>query len=220
MPGPWLQAARARTARRARFNDARARATTAGLPGTACSCTRCQHVCAILPCLCVCVCVSPSSLQRAATATTSVPGIDWEAYAKALPDIDIEAVRADYEKFQDTVPDVPYDAAADAARAAADREVFEDVAAYASGRISELAETAIEQEDHKLHDHYTVARLFQRFDGQFEKEWLEWRKVNLVGNLRTLSEVSETITPEQKREVVAAMANKLGVSPSSLGRSG
>ena len=158
--------------------------------------------------------------QRAATATTSVPGIDWEAYAKALPDIDIEAVRADYEKFQASVPDVPYDAAADAARAAADREVFEDVAAYASGRISELAETAIEQEDHKLHDHYTVARLFQRFDGQFEKEWLEWRKVNLVGNLRTLYEVSEVITPEQKREVVAAMADKLGVSPSSLGRSG
>jgi len=150
---------------------------------------------------------------------TSVPSIDWDAYKGKLSDVDLEGLRAEYDSFIANVPDVPYDAAADEARAAKDRETFEDVAAYASGRVSELAELAAEQADHKLHDHYTVARLFQRFDGLYEKEWLEWRKVNLIGNLRTLSEVNDTITDDQKREVVASMANKLGVDAKQLGRS-
>ena len=150
---------------------------------------------------------------------TTVPGIDWDHYKAALPDIDIDALKAEYDSFIANVPDVPYDASADAAKAAKDRETFDGVAAYATSRMSELSELAAEQEDHRLHDYYTVARLFQRFDGVFEKEWLEYRKMNLLGNLRSLSEVSETMTDEEKANAVASMADKLGVEASEIQRS-
>jgi hypothetical protein len=147
------------------------------------------------------------------------PAINWDAYKEALPHLDVDAIRADYEAFLKTIPDVPYDAKADADKTQADAAVFDGISAYAEGRASELAELQAEQKDHKLHDYYTVARLFQRFDGLYEKEWLEFRRVNLVGNLRSLSEVSESLSEEQKREVVASMADRLGVDASKLGKS-
>lgn len=159
------------------------------------------------------------SAQRAATSVTSVPGIDWDHYKQALPDVDIDALRQEYDSFIGCVPNVPYIAEADAAKAAADKATFEGVSAYAQSRTSELAELAAEQEDHKLHEYYTVARLFQRFDGLYEKEWLEWRKVNLLGNLRSLSEASDTITDQQKHQVAASMADKMGVDASQFSRS-
>lgn len=156
--------------------------------------------------------------QRAATAVNSVPGIDWDHYKQALPDTDIAALQQEYNTFIGNVPDVPYLADADVAKAASDKSTFEGVSAYAQSRTSELAELAEEQEDHKMHEFYTVARLFQRFDGLYEKEWLEWRKVNLMGNLRSLSEASDTITEEQKRQVAASMADKMGVDASQFTR--
>lgn len=147
----------------------------------------------------------------------SVPPIDWNHYRKVLPHLDVAAMQRDYEQFMSTIPNVPYDEAADAKAHAADREVFDGLAAYAEARASELVELKAEAIDHKLTDHYTLSRLFQRFDGLYEHEWAEFKKLNFVGNLRTLSEASEDLSAEDKKKVLAAMADRLAVKPSDLG---
>ena len=52
--------------------------------------------------------------QAAAEAVTTPGEIDWAAYKAKLSDLDIDAVRRDYEAFVSAIPPIAYNAAADA----------------------------------------------------------------------------------------------------------
>ena len=52
--------------------------------------------------------------QANAESVTRPGDIDWALYKAKLPDLDIDAVRRDYEAFVAAIPPISYDAAADA----------------------------------------------------------------------------------------------------------
>lgn len=54
-------------------------------------------------------------LQAAAEAVTRPGDIDWAVYKAKLPDLDVDAIRRDYEAFVSAIPAIPYNATADAA---------------------------------------------------------------------------------------------------------
>lgn len=153
----------------------------------------------------------------AVTAVGSVPAIDWKRYKDALPGMNIDALRADYEAYVSKIPAIAYDAEKDKAKHQDEEDSFIQLSSYAKGRLVELKELAAEAEEHKLHDHYTVARAFQRFDGLYEKEWLEWQNLNFESNLRSFAEVPEELSSEERTELARTMAEGLNATPAELG---
>jgi hypothetical protein len=153
------------------------------------------------------------------TAARSAPSpatIDWDAWAKALPQVDVPALKAKFEAYMAALPDITYDASSDAAAAAASAAEWQGIADYAAKRVSELEAIQAESEEHRLHDYYTVNRAFQRFDGLLEKEWAEWRDYNFESNLRTFTEVQDGLSADERTALVNAVAERAGVSPSRL----
>lgn len=159
------------------------------------------------------------AFQTRVTAARSAPSpasIDWEAWAKALPQVDVPALQAKFEAYMAAVPDITYDASQDADAAAASAAQWQGIADYAATRVQELEAIKEESEEHRLHDYYTVNRAFQRFDGLLEKEWAEWRDYNFESNLRTFTEVQDGLSSEEKQALVEAVAARAGVSASRL----
>ena len=153
---------------------------------------------------------------RAARAVGSVPPIDWESYQKALPGMDLEALQKDFEAFMKAIPDIEYDPAADRKMEADTIKELAGLSAYAQSRSSELEELQAEADEHKLHDHYTVARVFQRYEGMYEREWREWQNLSFDTNLRQLSEAKRTLSTEDQAELLQAMSEGLNIPAHEL----
>ncbi len=88
--------------------------------------------------------------------------IDWAAYKKALPEIDVDAIRRDFETVAKSTPAIAYDEAADRAAHAAKEASWSGFAAYCTARLKELDTLKAEQGAHKLHKWYRRRQLYQR----------------------------------------------------------
>jgi hypothetical protein len=88
--------------------------------------------------------------------------IDWAAYKKALPEINIDALRKDYETVVSSTPAIAYDAAADSAAHQAKEASWTGFANYCAQRIKELQALQAEQSKHKLHTWYRRRQLYSR----------------------------------------------------------
>jgi hypothetical protein len=54
-----------------------------------------------------------SAPQVAARSVSEPTEIDWAAYKAKLPELDVDAIRADYEATIKSIPAIPYDEKAD-----------------------------------------------------------------------------------------------------------
>ena len=98
----------------------------------------------------------------AAESVGTVQDIDWASYKKALPELDIDALRKDYEKFTSSIPAITYDEAADKAAHEAKEASWNGFANYCATRINELQTLQSEQSKHKLHPWYRRRQLYSR----------------------------------------------------------
>jgi hypothetical protein len=88
--------------------------------------------------------------------------IDWAHYAKALPDIDVAKLRADYEKFVGAIPAITYDESEDKAAHEKGEAAWAGFETYCKTKVAELEQLQKEQQDHKLHRWYKRSRVWQR----------------------------------------------------------
>lgn len=88
--------------------------------------------------------------------------IDWAHYATALPDVDIAALRKDYEKFMSSIPAITYDESADKAAHEKSEAGWVKFEEYCKSKVGELQQLQKEQEEHKLHRWYRRSRVWQR----------------------------------------------------------
>lgn len=57
--------------------------------------------------------LSANLAQSAARSVSEPSDIDWAHYKAKLPELDVDAIKADYEKVLKSIPDIPYDEKAD-----------------------------------------------------------------------------------------------------------
>lgn len=101
----------------------------------------------------------------AAQGTRPAPEIEWDAFAKALPEVDVAGTRASYAKAAAALPRVTYDAAADVAAHTTKEAAWTGFASYCAARVTELDALAAEQSKHRLHQWYRRRQLFSRCVG-------------------------------------------------------
>jgi hypothetical protein len=88
--------------------------------------------------------------------------VDWDSYAKALPELDVAAMRKAFEKAAGAMPVATYDEAADKAAHEAKENLWKGYAKYCAEHVAELEALAAEQEKHKLHKYYRFRQLYAR----------------------------------------------------------
>lgn len=98
----------------------------------------------------------------AAEGAAAPADIDWAHYAAALPDIDVAALRRDYEAFQAAIPPITYDEAADKAAHEKSEASWAKFEEHCRSKVAELQTLQAEQADHKLHRWYRRSRVWQR----------------------------------------------------------
>jgi hypothetical protein len=103
-------------------------------------------------------------VKRLASAEGVRPAgeIDWAAYARALPEVDIAGFQAAYAKAAAAIPEVTYDETADKKAHEAKEAAWVGFSNYCATRVTELEQLAAEQEKHKLHQHYRRRQLYSR----------------------------------------------------------
>lgn len=165
----------------------------------------------------------------AAEAVTSIPEIDWEYYAKALPEIDIAALRADFDKSVAAIPPVTYDEGKDIEAHTAKEAAWTGFAGYCAQRVNELKALADEQATHKLHRWYRRRQLYARFPGLYESLHNKVRGAwDVAVWAQYLAYRSQTVplpwdpnhgevTDAKRREIMLGVAAKAGVKVEDLG---
>jgi hypothetical protein len=147
----------------------------------------------------------------------------------ALPELDIDSLKADFLKAEASAKPVTYDASADAAAHAAKEAGWTGFSNYCASRITELKALQAEQTKHKLHAWYRRRQLYSRFPGLYEslhhKVRGEW-DVSLWGQYIAYR-AKQTAFPwdpnhgevddQKKRELMLGIAAKAGVKPEALG---
>lgn len=88
--------------------------------------------------------------------------IDWAAYKAKLPELDVDAIKASFEKQAKETKPVTYDESADAAAHAAKEAAFTGFSAYCAARVKDLVALAEEQSKNKLHRWYRRRQLYSR----------------------------------------------------------
>lgn len=99
----------------------------------------------------------------------SVEDIDWAAYAEALPEVNIDALKSDFESYLAAIPEITYNEGDDLAEHARVEETARGLQALSSARLEELAAAQAEADDHKLHEHYGTNDMYLRHEGLYEK---------------------------------------------------
>jgi hypothetical protein len=158
-----------------------------------------------------------------------VSELDWAAYAKALPEVDVAAMQRDFAAAESAAKPVTYDAAADAAAHAAKEAGWTGFASYCAARIGELKALQAEQGKHKLHRWYRRRQLYARFPGLYEtlhhKVRGEW-DVALWGSYIAYKAKAQAlpwdpafgeVDDQKRRELMLAISAKAGVKPEALG---
>ena len=88
--------------------------------------------------------------------------IDWADFAKALPEINVAAIEAAYNKAYSAIPAVTYDETADKKAHDAKETAWVGFSNYCATRVKELEQLAAEQEKHKLHKYSRFRQLYAR----------------------------------------------------------
>ena len=88
--------------------------------------------------------------------------IEWAAYAKALPELNVKAMQAAYEKAASAIPEVVYDEAADKKAHEEKEAKFSSFTAFLASRVKDMEVLAAEQAKHKLHPFYRRRQLYAR----------------------------------------------------------
>jgi hypothetical protein len=108
------------------------------------------------------------AFQKRLSAAESVrpaAGIEWDAFAKALPELDVAALRENFASAVGGIPDVKYEEAADKAAHEVKESAWSGFASYCASRVKELETLAAEQSKHKLHRWYRRRQLYSRCVG-------------------------------------------------------
>uniref|UniRef100_A0A7S1CHM7 ATP synthase subunit d, mitochondrial n=1 Tax=Bicosoecida sp. CB-2014 TaxID=1486930 RepID=A0A7S1CHM7_9STRA len=146
--------------------------------------------------------------RRAAAKATrdgSVDDIDWDAYAAALPDTDVAALKKDFAALLAAVPDIAYDGSADAAAHGEAEARAAALQALASSRLAELAEVQAEADEYKLHDHYGTSQAYFRHKGlreEIQTEILDRQVFKDMDPLELPAEMSEEGVAELRAELI------------------
>jgi hypothetical protein len=147
----------------------------------------------------------------------------------ALPELDVEGLRADFEKAEAATKPAVYDAAGDAAAHARKEAGWAGFAGYCAARIAELRALQAEQAAHKLHAWYRRRQLYARFPGLYEalhhRVRGEW-DVSLWGQYIAYRAKAQPlpwdpsfgeVDDQKRRELMLGIAAKAGVTPEALG---
>jgi hypothetical protein len=97
-----------------------------------------------------------------AEAVSAPADIDWATYKAALPDLDVDAIKRDFEKVVSSMPSGTYDEAADKAAHDTKEAAWAGFAAFCASRVKELKELQTAQDEHRLHRWYRRRRVWQR----------------------------------------------------------
>ena len=103
-----------------------------------------------------------SKRLSAAEGVRAAAEIDWAAYARALPEVNVAAIQAAYAKASSAIPEVKYEEAEDKKAHEAKEAAWVGFSNYCATRVTELNQLAAEQEKHKLHQHYRRRQLYSR----------------------------------------------------------
>jgi hypothetical protein len=98
----------------------------------------------------------------AAEGAAAPAEVDWARYARALPDVDVAALRRDYEAFAAAIPPITYDEAADKAAHEKSEASWAKFEEHCRAKVAELQALQAEQADHKLHRWSRRSRVWQR----------------------------------------------------------
>ncbi len=87
---------------------------------------------------------------------------------------------------------------------------------YCADRVKELEAVKAESTTHALHDDYTLNRLFQRFDGLFEKEWAKVQSMDFESTLE-VADTTEELPEAEKTVMRAQIASLTGLPATAFG---
>ena len=170
-------------------------------------------------------------VQRAAKSVGEPDEIDWEHYATQLPNVDVYRLRDDFEKFLNSIPDVPYDAEAETNKynekvghqrlchhlavapnsfCALQEAEIKKVREFAQARVEELEAVKSDMDDHKLDDQTTADEIYLRFPHWYEQEVAQALRMQVY---RTEEEpdAREHATDDEKVDIIVSMARKSGL---------
>lgn len=120
----------------------------------------------------------------------------------------------DFEQYLESIPDVEWDESEAAAKDVEKQRKWEGFARFCREKVTELEEVVEESETHRLHDQYSLNRLFQRFDGLYEEQWAK------IQNAEMLDGDDPVSIPDNADEVFAALtaeiAERSGLEESDL----
>jgi len=165
----------------------------------------------------------------AALSAPSAGDIDWASYKARLPDVDVDALRADYEAFVKAIPPQVYNEAADKSAHEAKEAAWAGFATYCKARVGELEKLAAEQADHRLHRWYRRSRVWQRFPGLYESlhhrargTWDKELWANYLQYKARLTalpwDVNVGDVDESKRKAILSdVATRSGLAPEQVG---
>jgi hypothetical protein len=101
--------------------------------------------------------------KRLSAADVGAPQeIDWARYTAALPELDVAAIKRDYEATVAATPAVAYDESADRAAHDVKEASWAGFASYCASRLKELDTLKATQAQHKLHPFYRRRQLYSR----------------------------------------------------------
>jgi hypothetical protein len=165
---------------------------------------------------------------NAAESVRAAAPIDWASYKKALPELDVDAIKADFEKADATIPAVVYDESADRKAQEAKEASWNAFATYCSSRVVELQKLQVEQSANKLNQWYRRRQLYARFPGLYEtlhnKVRGEW-DVETWGKYLAYRAKSTPlpwdpsvgdVDAARRKEIMASIAASAGVTPQAL----
>jgi hypothetical protein len=163
-----------------------------------------------------------------ATSVMSAPEIDWDAYKAKLPTVNIDALRADYEKTLKAIPVITYDESKDKVAHEAKEKAWSGFAQYCSKRVEELETLAAEQKDHKMHRWYRRRRVWQRFPGLYEslhnkvrgewdnELWATYISYKALAQPLPWDPSAGDVTSEVRSQIVSEMSAASGIKPEEL----
>lgn len=154
-----------------------------------------------------------AATQRVADA----PDIDWDAYAEALPEYNMEEVKSNFEAFMNALPAVEYDPAEDMAVQAAKEDRASRLQTLSALRFDEILSLQEEADDFALHDFTGAHEMYLRHPGLYEKIQEEVLDREYYRDLDPADKPAELSEAEAAR-VESELLAKAGLNKSDFSR--
>lgn len=155
--------------------------------------------------------------------------IDWAAYKAALPSLDVDAIRRDFEAQGAGTPAIAYDESAEKSAHDAKETTWQGFARYCATRVSELRGLQAEQDKHKLTPTYRRRQLYARFPGLYENAhnrvrgqwdpalWATYLAYRSGATALPWDVNHGAVDDAKKRAIILGMAERAGMKPEELG---